>query len=88
MFRNTYISKFLLVLLVELVTGRVAEQNDNAPQKKPQEILDPHGDYKLSWSVDLAKSKIIFEVEAAGKGYVGFGISPGGSMQGTLHRYR
>lgn len=47
------------------------------------EKLDDDGKIILAWEVDLTKETIVFEIEAATLGYVGFGISPQGSMEGA-----
>ena len=47
------------------------------------ETLDDDGKVTLAWEVDEATGIITFEIEAQTLGYVGFGISPQGSMTGA-----
>ncbi|CAL8107981.1 unnamed protein product [Orchesella dallaii] len=74
---------FSIFLFTTTVLGRVVLQNDPYTIAVQEEPLDPQGDYLLSWNVDLAKGEVTFEVEAITTGYVGFGISPTGSMAGA-----
>jgi hypothetical protein len=53
----------------------------SASQGKRTETLDDDGKYILAWEVD--GDTITFEVEVETTGYVGFGISPFGSMTGA-----
>ncbi|CAL8110024.1 unnamed protein product [Orchesella dallaii] len=65
------------------VFGASIVGNDEFQFKAVDEQLDPSGSYILSWEVDLPESRITFEVKVATLGYVGFGISPSGSMAGA-----
>jgi len=47
------------------------------------EQLDDAGKVTMSWEVDEVERSITFEIEAETTGYVGFGISPQGSMTGA-----
>lgn len=73
--------KFFLIGLWAVtvaVTGSpVPKQGKSLEMKQP---VDPNKKYWLGWSVDEANEEITFEVEVQTKGYVGFGISPSGSM--------
>jgi hypothetical protein len=51
--------------------------------KKEVEPLDPEGKYLLSWEVDLDLESVVFNVEVETRGFVGFGISPSGNMDGA-----
>ncbi|XP_042880997.1 uncharacterized protein LOC122258825 [Penaeus japonicus] len=44
-------------------------------------VLDQRGDYVMLWTPQ--ENNIIFEVQAATKGYVGLGFSPNGGMTGS-----
>ncbi|CAL8068114.1 unnamed protein product [Orchesella dallaii] len=45
--------------------------------------LDPRGNYRLEWEVDWKEERVIFNVTAATKGYIGFGLSRKGKMSGA-----
>jgi hypothetical protein len=47
------------------------------------EPLDPENKYLASWEVDLDAETVVFSVTVETRGFVGFGISPGGSMSGA-----
>lgn len=51
--------------------------------KKQREILEPNGKFVVEWETDLDNDTITFEVTAATTGFVGFGLSPSGGMQGS-----
>lgn len=48
-----------------------------------REQLDDEGKVFLAWEFDNETDIITFEMEVATTGFVGFGISPGGSMTGA-----
>ncbi|XP_021960173.1 DBH-like monooxygenase protein 2 homolog [Folsomia candida] len=48
-----------------------------------QEQLDGYGNVLLAWEYDESSQIISFELEVATEGFVGFGISPSGSMTGA-----
>ncbi|CAL8068132.1 unnamed protein product [Orchesella dallaii] len=45
--------------------------------------LDPRGNYRLEWEVDWKEERVIFNVTAATRGYIGFGLSRKGKMSGA-----
>lgn len=78
-------------LIVAGKTQYIEVDNDYAPIDQCQvdsdlakkTAIDPYKKYLLSWSVNHYLEEITFEVEVETKGYVGFGVSPSGSMAGA-----
>ncbi len=46
-------------------------------------FLDPRDKYFLQWKFDENRKEITFQVEVETLGWVGFGLSPSGGMQGS-----
>lgn len=73
---------FVLILAVSILA---------VPQQRPESrltlpnvlVLDDAGRITLAWEANLQREEITFEIEANTTGYVGFGISPQGSMTGA-----
>lgn len=78
-------SQFLLWLVLTLFPNyQIATASQiTATVHKSQAILDEGGKFNVSWEVDRSEDSVIFEVVAATKGYVGFGLSPTGNMAGA-----
>ncbi|CAL8068122.1 unnamed protein product [Orchesella dallaii] len=45
--------------------------------------LDPRGNYRLEWEVDWKEERVVFNVTAVTRGYIGFGLSLKGKMSGA-----
>lgn len=84
---------FLLLTCLKLAELKSTKQSLNeAATKLPlnskislpnTEQLDDEGKVYMGWEVDSTTEIITFEIEALTTGYVGFGISPQGSMLGA-----
>lgn len=55
---------------------------DNNPYRHV-ETLDSRGRYVLEWMVDWEQERVVFNVTVATRGYVGFGLSRRGKMEGA-----
>lgn len=71
----------LLVLHVSFDSAR-SQGVDSNPYRHT-EVLDPRGRYNLEWLVDWEREQIIFNVTAATRGYVAFGLSQRPTMTGA-----
>lgn len=47
------------------------------------EILDPEQKYVLEWTVNWSQRRVHFNVTVQTKGYIGFGLTSDGTMQGA-----
>lgn len=70
-----------LTLLAFVAITSAKSVPTNGINLKNVEVLDNDGKYILGWEV--VGDEIIFEIEAATLGWVGFGISPTGGMTGA-----
>jgi len=61
----------------------ISKEVGDSRELKNIENLDDNGKIVLGWEVDSVAGVITFEIEAETTGYVGFGISPQGSMTGA-----
>jgi len=50
---------------------------------KQEQTLDPNRKFHLQWETNLKTKRITFIIAAETLGYVGFGISPNGGMDGA-----
>jgi hypothetical protein len=76
-----------LILLISVLTVKYGEANVVIHGKINSRIslpnvqkLDDDGRIILGWEVSSNSEEITFEIEAKTTGYVGFGVSPQGSM--------
>jgi hypothetical protein len=78
--------KFFIFLFfsIAVVRGAVIRKPNRGILALPNLIqLDDDGQIVLAWEANHETEQVVFEIEANTTGYVGFGISPQGSMAGA-----
>ena len=46
-------------------------------------VLDPHQKFSLKWKINSEEQSITFLCEVETRGWIGFGLSPNGGMNGS-----
>lgn len=73
--------KSTVILIIFSLSSTTTSADDNP--YRHWESLDPRGRYILEWVVDWKEERVVFNVTAATRGYVGFGISRRGGLAGA-----
>lgn len=75
--------QYIIAIFAMVAAGVVANHTPDSVRKDYQgkAILDPKGNYQLEWRVEWDKRRITLNITVITNGYVGFGLSPDGTMK-------
>ncbi|CAL8141897.1 unnamed protein product [Orchesella dallaii] len=73
---------FVILLLHNLFLSCTSYYIDSHPYRHKQ-VLGPKATYVVQWAVNWKENRITFQVSAETKGWIGFGLSRNGRMDGS-----
>jgi len=73
----------LLSAIIFCVKSSSLPTNDHHEYFTHDTFLDPRDKYFLQWKFDEDRKEITFQVQVETLGWVGFGLSPSGGMEGS-----
>lgn len=81
--RSAILAWVATCLTESMVVDLAALPPYGAPDHTHESVLDPDGVFTVLWTPDLDKQEVVWEIHARTRGWLGFGFSSNGGMDGA-----